>query len=126
MINKVKKLLNKDRVEICKKCITKEEKMDFRESLIGNYEDKTLEFCGKNVYVAKQFDYKGITYLYVVDVNTVNTDNVEFAFLYRTEKGLFKDVTDQELFEELIMKATGLMTADAIKDICKNENNQEN
>lgn len=90
--------------------------MGFKDDLIGNYEDKTIEFCGKNLYIAKQFDYKGVTYYYAIDVATALTDNKEIAFLYRTEKGLFKDVTDHELFENLVMVAAGEMAASTMKD----------
>lgn len=98
--------------------------MGMRESLIVNFEDLTLEYQDKKFYILKQFDYKGTTYLYGIDVDAFYKDreNLEFAFLYRMHDDIFNHVSDENLLDELFNYVSGLCMGDVIKKIAEKNN----
>lgn len=79
--------------------------MGLRESLIVNWENKTIEYQGKKMYIVKQFMYENKEYLYAMDLATVNNKNLEIAFLYKVNNDIFGHVEDEELFDKLVVKA---------------------
>lgn len=94
--------------------------MGFREELTIDWEDKTIEYQGKMLYVIKSFNYDNKEYLYTVDINTINNDNLEVAFLYKIKDSIFAHVDDDELFEKLVIAAgTENITEMIKKDIQK-------
>ncbi len=91
--------------------------MGMRENLIVNFESKTLEYQNKKFYILKQFDYKGQTYLYGIDVDAFYKDNenLEVAFLYRMHDDVFNHVSDSSLLDDLFNVVSGICTADMVK-----------
>ena len=79
--------------------------MGLRESLIVNWENKTIEYQGKKMYIVKQFMYENKEYLYAMDLATVNNKNLKIAFLYKVNNDIFGHVEDEELFDKLVVKA---------------------
>ena len=90
--------------------------MGMRENLITDWKDKTLEFQGKKLYVVDQFEYEGITYLYTVDIATINNKNIEVAFLYKVKDDIFEDVTDDALFNKLVVRAGSNLMGNMLKE----------
>lgn len=89
--------------------------MGFKEELTIDWEDKTIEYQGKRMYVVKTFNYNDTEYLCTVDLNTVNNENLEVAFLYKVKDSIFANVNDDELFDKLLMVAGGETIGDLIK-----------
>ena len=79
--------------------------MGIRESLIVDWENKTIEYQGKRMYIIKQFVYENKEYFYAIDLATVNNKNLEIAFLYKVKDDIFEHVEDEELFDKLVVKA---------------------
>ena len=79
--------------------------MGIRESLIVDWENKTIEYQGKRMYIIKQFVYENKEYFYDIDLATVNNKNLEIAFLYKVKDDIFAHVEDEELFDKLVVKA---------------------
>lgn len=88
--------------------------MGMRESLMTNFEDKTIEYKNKQFYIVKQFDYKGKTYLYGVDMDTVNSGEYEVYFLYRVRDDLFNHISEKSEQLELLEVVSGLFMSDII------------
>lgn len=88
--------------------------MGIRETLITNFEDKTLEYLGKKFYVIKQFDYKGKTYLYALDLETLGTNDLGYAFLYRVDDDIFNHVRDEETCNDLFDIVSGLCVEEIV------------
>ena len=80
--------------------------MGFREELISNWEDKTIEYGGKLFYIIKQFTFEGKEYLYGIDKETYDKETINVVFLYR--------IKDKDLFEKLLISVGGLCTADIV------------
>ena len=74
--------------------------MGLRESLIVDWENKTIEYQGKRMYIIKQFVYENKEYFYAIDLATVNNKNLEIAFLYKVKDDIFAHVEDEELFDK--------------------------
>lgn len=79
--------------------------MGLKESLIVNWEDRTVKYQGKEMYIVKQFTYKNIEYLYALDLATIKNENIDVAFLYKKRDDIYAHVEDDKLFEELVVKA---------------------
>ncbi len=90
--------------------------MGMRENLIADWKDKTLEYQGKKLYVVDQFEYEGITYLYTVDIATINNKNIEIAFLYKVKDDIFEDVRDDALFNKLVIRAGSNLMGNMLKE----------
>lgn len=90
--------------------------MGFREELTIDWEDKTIEYQGKKMYVIKAFNYNNVEYLCVVDLNTINNENLEVAFLYKVKDSIFAHVTDDELFDKLVITAGAESIGEMIKE----------
>lgn len=95
--------------------------MGMRESLMTNFENKTLEYKNKQFYIVKQFDYKGRTYLYGVEKETINSEEYETYFLYRVKDDLFNHISDKNEQLELLEVVSGLFMSDIIKKNLKNQ-----
>lgn len=89
--------------------------MGMREQLMVNFEDKTIQYQDKKFYIVKQFEHKKILYLYGVDVDSFEREDLEYAFLYRVDGDIFNHVEDSNLWDELFDIVSGLCTADIIK-----------
>ena len=61
--------------------------MGFREELISNWEDKTIEYGGQLFYIIKQFTFEGKEYLYGIDKETYDKETINVVFLYRIKDG---------------------------------------
>lgn len=88
--------------------------MGFREELISNWEDKTIEYGGKLFYIIKQFTFEGKEYLYGIDKETYDKETINVVFLYRIKDDTFEHVEDKDLFEKLLISVGGLCTADIV------------
>ena len=77
--------------------------MGLRESLIVNWENKTIEYQGKKMYIVKQFMYENKEYLYAIDLETINKENLEIVFLYKMKDDIFAYVEEDDLFDKLIV-----------------------
>lgn len=89
--------------------------MGFRENLMVNFDDKIIEYDGVKFQVLKTFDYEGKHYIYAFDPKSANTKQIEVMFFYKNSSGKFNYVDNDELFNELLSYACGLLTADLIK-----------
>ena len=90
--------------------------MGFREELTVDWEDKTIEYQGKKMYVVKVFTYNNVEYLCTVDLDTIHNENVEVAFLYKVKDSIFAHVDDDELLDKLVMTAGEKSLEDMIKE----------
>lgn len=97
--------------------------MAYRDSLIVNFEDKTLEYKNVLLYVIKQFDYEGKTYLYAVDKKTVESNELEVYFLYRIKDDIFNHVDDPEKQSELFQVVSGQLLKDIVNRNINKQNN---
>lgn len=88
--------------------------MGFREELISNWEDKTIEYRGKQFYIVKQFKFENKEYLYGVDIKTYDKKPMDVVFLYKIKDALFEHVENEELFEKLFLHVSGLCAADLV------------
>ena len=79
--------------------------MGLRESLIVDWENKTIQYQGKRMYIIKQFVYENKEYFYAIDLATINNKNLEIAFLYKVKDDIFAHVEDEGLFDKLVVKA---------------------
>lgn len=91
--------------------------MGFRENLITDWKDKTIEYQDKNFYILEQFIYKDIEYLFGCDINTINNQNLEVVFLYRVKDDIFEHVEDKNIFDELFIHVSGKLAANKINEI---------
>lgn len=89
--------------------------MGFKEELISNWEDKTIEYRGKQFYILKQFMYDNQEYLYGVDIKTYDKNPMNVVFLYKIKDALFEHVENEELFEKLFLRVSGLCASDLVK-----------
>lgn len=94
--------------------------MGMREQLMIDFEDKTLQYQDKKFYILKQFEHKNTLYLYGVDIDSYQKEELEYAFLYRIDRDIFGHVEDEKLWEELFDIAAGLCAADIVKKNLKN------
>ena len=98
--------------------------MGFKENIITNWEDKTIEYQGRYFYILKQFDNNGKTYLYGINKDTISSENLEVVFLYKVKDDIFAHVESQEEFERLMIAVSGLCTADLIMEAGKKYKDQ--
>lgn len=70
-----------------------------------NWEDRTILYRGKKVYIVKQITYKKKEYLSGVVLDDTTKDVSSVVFLYNVKGNIFDHVTDDKLFDELIMVA---------------------
>lgn len=91
--------------------------MGFRENLITDWKDKTIEYQDKNFYILEQFIYEDIEYLFGCDINTINNQNLEVVFLYKVKDDIFEHVEDKEIFEKLYIYVSGRLAANKINEI---------
>ena len=74
------------------------------------------------MFVVKQFEYEGITYLYVVDTEDAlkeDKEDLDVAFLYKVKDNIWANVDDDKLFNELLGKIAGELTGDLIRKYLK-------
>ena len=100
--------------------------MGFKENLITNWEDKTLEYKGKTFYIIKQFEYEGKTYMCGANVETIYNEETELVFLYKIKYNVFGYVDKQEDFENIIMVVSGLLVGETIQEAAKKYGNKPN
>lgn len=90
--------------------------MGFRENLITDWKDKTIEYQEKKFYILEQFLYNGKEYLYGCDIETIKNEKMNVVFLYKIKDDIFEHVKDEQLFEELLMNVTGIFTGKLMID----------
>ncbi len=88
--------------------------MGMTESVMLNFEDTTVKYQDKSFYVVKQFEYNNKSYLYCIDVNTVNSEDKEYAFLYRVDGDIFNHVQDDALWDELFDHVASICTQEVV------------
>lgn len=93
--------------------------MGFKEDLITNWKDKTIEYQDKHFYILEQFEYNNKEYIFGVDKNTINNENLEVVFLYKIKNDIFEHVEDEKLFEELFLHVSGMLAAQKLEEISK-------
>ena len=99
--------------------------MGMKESIIVNFESKTLEYQNKKFYILKQFEFEGKTYLYGIDVDEFykNQRDLEVVFLYRVHDDIFNHVSDEKLLVRLQDYVAGICTIDLMQENMKNKSN---
>ena len=102
--------------------------MGFKEQLITDWKYKKMEYQGKKMWIADQFEYNNVEYLYAVDVSTFDDEHEEFdvAFLYKEKDDVFAYVKDEKLFNELLGAATGRLASQVIIEETKKMLNDTN
>lgn len=92
--------------------------MGMSERLMVNFENITIEYQGKKIYILKQFEYNKKLYLYGIDIETININEnePEFTFLYRIDGDVFTHVKDEKLWNELFDIVSGLCAGDIVKE----------
>lgn len=94
--------------------------MGLKEDLIVDWTDKTIEYQDRKFYILKQFEHNNKQYLYGVEPSTIGTETMKVVFLYKVKDNIFEHVEEKELFEELMIAVSGLITADMVeKDVKK-------
>ena len=89
--------------------------MGFRESLMNDFRDKTIEYQGKRLYIAEQFTYGDVEYLCGCDIDSINrirnkeSSDMEMMFLHKNQNNLFEWVSNKELFDELVLYVSGVL-----------------
>lgn len=91
--------------------------MGFRENLITDWKDKTIEYQDKKFYILDQFDYENKEYLCGCDISTINTESLGMVFLYKVKDDIFEHVEDNEMFEKLALYTAGRIAAEKLKEI---------
>lgn len=76
--------------------------MGLKESLMSDFKGYTIEYQGKKLYVIDQLEYKNDTYLCVLHIDKIPEAVVDF--LKKEKDSIFKHVTDDKLFDELVLK----------------------
>lgn len=90
--------------------------MGFKEELTVDWEDKTIEYQSKKMYVVKVFTYNHVEYLCTIDLDTIHNENLEVAFLYKVKDSIFAHVDDDELFDKLVVIAGEKSLEDMIRE----------
>lgn len=90
--------------------------MSFKEQLINDWKNKIMEYQEKKMWIADQFEYNNIEYLYAIDLATIDDKHEEYevAFLYKEKDDIFAYVKDEKLFNELLGMATGRLASQVI------------
>ena len=91
--------------------------MSFKEELITDWKDKTIEYQEKNFYIVEQIEYKGKTYLYGCDLNTIKNNNIEVVFLTKVKDNIFEHIEDDDLFEKLLANVSGKVLSNKLNEI---------
>ncbi len=97
--------------------------MGFRESLMNDFKDKTIEYQGKKLYILDQFTYEGIEYLCGCDIESVKriknkeSGDMEVIFLHKNNNNLFEWVSDKKLFDELVLHVSGLLLGEKLENL---------
>lgn len=91
--------------------------MSFKEELIADWKDKTIEYQEKNFYIVEQIEYKGKTYLYGCDLNTIKNNNIEVVFLTKVKDNIFEHIEDDDLFEKLLANVSGKVLSNKLNEI---------
>lgn len=92
--------------------------MGLREDLIADWTNKHITYQGYNMFVVKQIEHDGITYLYAIDKDdAVKEDkkDLNVAFLYKVKDDVWANVDDDDLFDELMGQVAGELTGDLLK-----------
>ena len=92
--------------------------MGMSERLMVNFENITIEYKGKKIYILKQFEYNKVLYLYGMDIETINSieNSPEFVFLYRIDGDIFKHIEDEKTWNKLFDIVSGLCAGDIVKE----------
>lgn len=98
--------------------------MGFRENLINDWKDKTIEYQDRFFYIVDQFVYEEKEYLYGCNIDTLNNQNLEVVFLYKIKDDIFEHVEDNELFNNLFLYVAGKLTAEKIDELADKYNTQ--
>ena len=96
--------------------------MGNREKFVIDFEGKVIEYQGRSYGVIKQFEYNGVDYLCCVE-KVENLRKINYMFLYREKDDVFAHVSDPDFEDALLIKFTGLASADIIKKRMENGNN---
>ena len=91
--------------------------MGFKEELITDWKDKTIEYQGKKFYIIEEINFKGKTYMYGCDIDTIDNKNVEVVFLTKVKDNIFEHVENNALFEELLANTSAKILSNKIKEI---------
>lgn len=89
--------------------------MGFREELTSNWKGKVIDYQDKKFYILTQFEFEGKEYLYGIDIDTIKNEIINVVFLYKVKDDIFEHVESKELFDILVVRVAGLITADIIK-----------
>ncbi len=92
--------------------------MGNRERFVINFEGKIIEYQDRNYGVIKQFEYNGKDYLCCVE-KLPELSKINYMFLYREKDDIFAHVEDEELENALLIKFTGIASADILKNRLK-------
>ena len=96
--------------------------MGLKEDVIIDWNYKDISYQGYELFVVKQFEYDGVTYLYAIDKEDALKDDKEdlnVTFLYKVRDNVWANVDDDDLFNELLGKVAGELTGDLIKKYLK-------
>lgn len=96
--------------------------MGNREKFVIDFEGKVIEYQGRSYGVIRQFEYNGVDYLCCVE-KVEKLAKINYMFLYREKDDVFAHVSDPNLEDALLIKFTGLASADIMKKRMENDNN---
>lgn len=92
--------------------------MGIKEDLIVDWTGKSIEFQGKKLYVVKQFEYEGDTYLYAAFYESLKEESEEYIVVFLRKIGdseLEVVKEDDELNDMLLARVTGEFIAEEIE-----------
>lgn len=92
--------------------------MGIKEDLIADWTGKSIEFQGKKLYVVKQFEYEGDTYLYAAFYESLKEKSEEYLVVFLRKIGdseLEVVKEDDELNDMLLARVTGEFIAEEIE-----------
>ena len=95
--------------------------MGFRESLITDWDGKTIRFHGRIIYILKQFEYDNKTYFYGVDRERSKNNHMEVIFLYKIKDDLFGCVETKEECDKLLIHVGAIFTGELIYEAQKQD-----
>ena len=100
--------------------------MGFKDDIVTNYENKTVEYQGKKLNILKQFKYNNVEYLCGVDANDLENAQLSLIFLYRDKfENSFKYVDSEELFDTLMVYVGNVFAKELSEENNDNPNNNQ-
>lgn len=99
--------------------------MGMKEDLIVDWTNRIMEFQGQKLYIAKQFEYDGNTYLYAILYESLKEESEEILviFLKKIKDSVFEIVKDEESHNMLLATVAGEFLADRIREKYNNQQN---